>query len=169
MVYCSLEIEDNVHSCILNTCFGCDFDNFWLIRFVDHPFISSPLIYSMKSWTLVCFIELDHTNLLNILAKKKKNTAHEGGCIWVWTLQHHKKKLTKAVQERTHVFLLTNFEKWFLLCMDKHRQIHLQCRQTEIRSKWICEIESPFLKPLQTEIQNNWQILSTILKTTFKK
>ena len=41
--------------------------------------------------------------------------------------------------------------------------------QTEIRSKWICEIESPFLKPLQTEIQNNWQILSTILKTTFKK
>lgn len=64
-----------------------------------------------------------------------------------------KKKLTKAVQERTYVFLLTNFEEWFLSCMDKNRKIHLQCNQTEIRSKWICEIESPFLKPLQTEEQ----------------
>lgn len=74
---------------------------------------------------------------------------HEGGCFWVWTLQHHKKKLAKAVQETTYVFLLTYFEEWFLSCMDKHRKIHLQCSQTEIRSKRICEIESPFFKPLQ--------------------
>lgn len=97
VVYCSLEIEDNAHSYILNACFGCDFDNFWLIRFVDHPFISSLLIFSMKSWTLVCFIEHDHTHLLNILAKKKKTQRMK---VDVWTLQHHK-KLTKAVQVRT--------------------------------------------------------------------
>lgn len=151
VVYCSLEIEDNAHSYILNACFGCDFDNFWLIRFVDHPFISSLLIFSMKSWTLVCFIEHDHTHLLNILAKKKKTQRMK---VDVWTLQHHK-KLTKAVQERTYAFLLTNFEKWFLSCMDKDRKIHLLCSQTEIRSKWICETESPFLKPLQTEKQKN--------------
>ena len=65
------------------------------------------------------------------------------------------KKLTKAVQEKTYVFLLTNFEKWFLSCMDQDRKINLQCSQTEIRSKWICETESPFLKPLQTEKQKN--------------
>ena len=48
-----------------------------------------------------------------------------------------KKKLTKAVQEITYVFLLTYFEEWFLSCMDKHRKMHLQCSQ----------IESPFFKP----------------------
>lgn len=36
--------------------------------------------------------------------------------------------------------------------MDNHRKIHLQ---SEIRSKWICEIESPFLEPLQMEEQKN--------------
>lgn len=127
---------------------------FWLIRFFDYPFISSLLIYSVKSWTLVCFIEHDHTHLLNILAKKK-NTAHEDGCIWVWTLQHHKKNWPKLSKEETCISLLTNFEKWFLSCMDKHRKIHLQSSQTEIRSKSICKIETPFLEPLQTEEQKN--------------
>lgn len=101
VVYCSLEIEDNAHSYILNACFGCDFDNFLLIRFVDHPFISSLLIFSMKSWTLVCFIEHDHTHLLNILAKKKKHSA------WRWMSEHYNiiknwPKLSK--KELTHFF-----------------------------------------------------------------
>lgn len=39
--------------------------------------------------------------------------------------------------------------------MDKHRKIHLQSSQTEIRSKSICKIETPFLEPLQTEEQKN--------------